>query len=94
MGLAIEAAVFDFAAIQLGDKIAERYLDKMDLMGKDPHAGRKVAPRIPKPRHNTGAESVEETRFRVSEMQESLWQDVTHQDTAQMNAPAVTLIVK
>jgi hypothetical protein len=32
--MAIEAAVFDFAAIQLGDKIAERYLDKMDLLSK------------------------------------------------------------
>lgn len=32
--MAIEAAVFDLAAIQLGDKVATEYLDKMDLMGK------------------------------------------------------------
>lgn len=32
--MAIEAAVFDLAAIQLGDKVAKDYLDKMDLMGK------------------------------------------------------------
>lgn len=32
--MAIEAAVFDLAAIQLGDKVATDYLDKMDLTGK------------------------------------------------------------
>lgn len=32
--MAIEAAVFDLAAIQLGDKVATIYLDKMDLLGK------------------------------------------------------------
>ncbi|MCS3471747.1 hypothetical protein M2401_005511 [Pseudomonas sp. JUb42] len=32
--MAIEAAAFEFAAIQLGDKIATDYLDKMDLLGK------------------------------------------------------------
>ncbi len=32
--MALEAAVFDLAAIQLGDKVAKDYLDKMDLMGK------------------------------------------------------------
>jgi len=32
--MAIEAAVFDLAAIQLGDKVATMYLDKMDLLGK------------------------------------------------------------
>lgn len=32
--MAIEAAVFDLAAIQLGDKVATDYLDKMDLLGK------------------------------------------------------------
>lgn len=32
--MAIEAAVFDLAAIQLDDKIATVYLDKMDLLGK------------------------------------------------------------
>lgn len=32
--MAIEAAVFDLAAIQLGDKVVTIYLDKMDLLGK------------------------------------------------------------
>ncbi|EKT4453653.1 hypothetical protein C6A77_13185 [Pseudomonas sp. AFG_SD02_1510_Pfu_092] len=32
--MAIEAAVFDLAAIQLGNKVATDYLDKMDLLGK------------------------------------------------------------
>ncbi|RMT13054.1 MULTISPECIES: hypothetical protein [Pseudomonas syringae group genomosp. 2] len=32
--MAIEAAVFDLAAIQLGDRVATLYLDKMDLLGK------------------------------------------------------------
>ncbi|WP_232918619.1 hypothetical protein [Pseudomonas syringae] len=32
--MAIEAAVSDLAAIQLDDKIATVYLDKMDLLGK------------------------------------------------------------
>ncbi|RMT28796.1 hypothetical protein ALP50_02835 [Pseudomonas syringae pv. spinaceae] len=32
--MAIEAAVFDLAAIQLGDRVATLYLDKMDLLSK------------------------------------------------------------
>lgn len=32
--MAIEAAAFEFAGIQLGDKVAEQYLDKMDVVGK------------------------------------------------------------
>ncbi|EPF64132.1 hypothetical protein [Pseudomonas syringae] len=32
--MAVEAAVFDLAAIQLSDKVATLYLDKMDLLGK------------------------------------------------------------
>ncbi|CRM83711.1 hypothetical protein [Pseudomonas sp. 22 E 5] len=32
--MALEAAVFDLAAIQLSDKVATDYLDKMDLLGK------------------------------------------------------------
>lgn len=32
--MAIEAAAFDLAASQLGDKVATQYLDKMDLLGK------------------------------------------------------------
>ena len=32
--MAIEAAAYDFAAIQLGDKVAKQYLDKMDIVGK------------------------------------------------------------
>lgn len=32
--MALEAAVFDLAASQLGDKVATDYLDKMDLLGK------------------------------------------------------------
>lgn len=32
--MALEAAAFDLAAIQLSDKVAANYLDKMDLLGK------------------------------------------------------------
>ncbi len=32
--MALEAAVFDFAAIHLGDEMAKEHLDKLDLLGK------------------------------------------------------------
>ncbi|MGQ7301908.1 hypothetical protein [Marinobacter nauticus] len=32
--MACEAAIFDLAAIQLGDDYAEKYLDKLDIVGK------------------------------------------------------------